>query len=213
MNKASNPPRLLIALAVSDNPEGPYRDLHAPWFETRPWKIHAEGPTATRGMKRNNKGEEKERWDWRKKFTAEDIRFTTKGDALYAIALAWPEDGKLMVRSLAKGAGPNVASVRLLGHEGPLTWDQSAHGLEVTLPADQRDLAEDPRYADNSRRWKPCCWRRCAGLMIPIVCGTNRTTDSLLSKRTFARDDREMRLSKLRGLTLTLTIAATAGST
>jgi len=33
MNKASNPPRLLIALAVSDKPEGPYRDLHAPWFD------------------------------------------------------------------------------------------------------------------------------------------------------------------------------------
>lgn len=33
MNKASDPPRLLIALAVSDNPEGPYRDLHAPWFD------------------------------------------------------------------------------------------------------------------------------------------------------------------------------------
>jgi len=33
MNKASNPPRLLIALAVSDKPEGPYHDLHAPWFD------------------------------------------------------------------------------------------------------------------------------------------------------------------------------------
>ena len=33
MNKASDPPRLLIALAVSDKPEGPYQDLHAPWFD------------------------------------------------------------------------------------------------------------------------------------------------------------------------------------
>lgn len=33
MNKASDPPRLLIALAVSDKPEGPYRDLHAPWLD------------------------------------------------------------------------------------------------------------------------------------------------------------------------------------
>ena len=33
MNKASDPPRLLIALAASDKPEGPYRDLHAPWFD------------------------------------------------------------------------------------------------------------------------------------------------------------------------------------
>jgi beta-xylosidase len=27
------PARLLTALAVSDRPEGPYRDLHAPWFD------------------------------------------------------------------------------------------------------------------------------------------------------------------------------------
>jgi len=29
-------------------------------YGTRPWKIYAEGPTVARGMKRNNKGEEKE---------------------------------------------------------------------------------------------------------------------------------------------------------
>jgi alpha-L-fucosidase len=72
-----------------------------------------------------------------KRFTPEDIRFTTKGDTLYAIALAWPEDGKLTVRSLARGADLNVGSISLLGHEGPLTWNQSADGLEVTLPPEK----------------------------------------------------------------------------
>ena len=37
--------------------------------------------------------------------------------------------------------------------------------------------------------------------------------DSLLSKGTSAKDDREMRLSKFGGLTVTLIIKATAGST
>ncbi len=106
-------------------------------YGTRPWKIHAEGPTLTRGLKRNNKGEEKEQWDWRKQFTPQDIRFTTKDDALYAIALAWPKDGKLTVRSLAKGADVNVESISLLGHEGTLQWKQTTDGLEVTLPAKQ----------------------------------------------------------------------------
>ena len=106
-------------------------------YGTEPWTTYAEGPTVTRGMKKNAKGEEKEQWDWRKEFTAKDIRFTTKGDTLYAIALAWPEDGKLTVRSLAKGNDVNVGSVSLLGHEGQLTWNQSAEGLEVTLPAKQ----------------------------------------------------------------------------
>ena len=35
------------------------------------------------------------------RFVAGDIRFTTKGESLYAIALAWPEDGKLVIKSLA----------------------------------------------------------------------------------------------------------------
>jgi len=106
-------------------------------YGTRPWKIYAEGPTVARGMKRNNKGEEKEQWDWRKQFTPQDIRFTTKGDTLYAIALAWPKDGKLTVRSLAKDADMSIGDVSLSGHEGTLTWSQSADGLEVTLPAEQ----------------------------------------------------------------------------
>jgi len=31
--RGSNPARMLVALAVSDRPEGPYRDLYAPWFD------------------------------------------------------------------------------------------------------------------------------------------------------------------------------------
>jgi alpha-L-fucosidase len=105
-------------------------------YGTRPWKIHVEGPTVTRGLKRNNKGEEKEQWDWRKQFTPEDIRFTTKNDTLYAIALEWPGDGELTVRSLADDE-IDVEAVSLLGHEGKLKWTQSADGLRVTLPAKQ----------------------------------------------------------------------------
>jgi alpha-L-fucosidase len=73
----------------------------------------------------------------RKAFTGEDIRFTTKVGALYAIDLAWPENGKLVVKSLAKIPGQtqgNIKSVSLLGHSGKLDWKQSAEGLVVTLP-------------------------------------------------------------------------------
>ena len=106
-------------------------------YGTKPWTTFAEGPTITRGMKRNNKGEEREQWDWRKQFTPRDIRFTTKGATLYAIALAWPEDGVLAVRSLAEGADVNIRSISLLGHEGELEWQQTADALKVTLPARQ----------------------------------------------------------------------------
>ncbi len=106
-------------------------------YGTRPWKVHAEGPTVTRGIKRNAKGVEKEQWDWRKKFTSEDIRFTSKGDTLYAIALSWPANGTLTVRSLSEDADLRIKSVSLLGHSGSLRWSQTNDGLTVILPAKQ----------------------------------------------------------------------------
>lgn len=52
-------------------------------------------------------------------YSSQDIRFTTEGNTLYAIALALPEDGKVTIKSLAKGSPNgdlNVSSVQLLGY-------------------------------------------------------------------------------------------------
>ena len=94
-------------------------------YGTRPWKKFGEGPTAVvAGSFADVK---------RAAFTGEDIRFTTKGDTLYAIALGWPENGKLVMKSLPDGAG-RVKSVRLLGFSGKLNWSQTVEGLVVSLP-------------------------------------------------------------------------------
>jgi len=99
-------------------------------YGTRPWKRFGEGPTQiVAGSFSDVK---------RAAFTNEDIRFTTKGEALYAIALAWPENGKLVVTSLAMGvpeAAAEVRSVELLGTDAKVEWRQTASGREVTLPA------------------------------------------------------------------------------
>jgi alpha-L-fucosidase len=105
-------------------------------YGSRPWKTYAEGPTVLRSMKKRNNGRVDEQWDWRKQFTSQDIRFTTKDNILYAIALEWPEDGRLTVRSLAKRFDLNIETVNLLGHEGTLRWNQTANGLEVNLPSE-----------------------------------------------------------------------------
>jgi alpha-L-fucosidase len=98
-------------------------------YGTRPWKQFGEGPTqVVAGSFADVK---------RQGFTGEDFRFTAKGSTLYAIALAWPESGKLVVKSLAPDAGlarGRVDSVRLLGYEGKLDWRQTPEGLVVTLP-------------------------------------------------------------------------------
>jgi alpha-L-fucosidase len=99
-------------------------------YGSRPWRKFGEGPTqVVAGSFADVK---------RPDFTAQDFRFTTSADdrALYAIALAWPASGKLVVKSLASGAdGLRVGDVELLGHEGSVPWAQSLDGLVVTLPA------------------------------------------------------------------------------
>ena len=97
-------------------------------YETRPWLVHGEGPVRAKG---GHFGEDFA-------YSAHDIRFTAKGDkTLYAFALGWPADGKLVIRSLAKfpGVTGKVSGVSLLGHEGQLQFTHDADSLTVQLPA------------------------------------------------------------------------------
>ena len=63
-----------------------------------------------------------------------NIRFTVKGDALYAIIVGnWP-GAETTIASLGEGAG-KVAAVTMLGSDGNLEFTQDAAGLKVKLPA------------------------------------------------------------------------------
>jgi len=101
-----------------------------------------------------------------KPYTAEDMRFTTKGDALYAILLGWPADKTAIVKSLAtsspKIAGRKVSDVTLLGYSGKLTWTQDEAGLHVQLPGTARantPSPEDHRRDGYLERFKLKCGR------------------------------------------------------
>ena len=96
-------------------------------YGTRPWLLYGEGEVKARGgaMRENMT------------YTAKDIRFTTKGKTLYAIALGWPENGKVTIRSLAKTgdlAQNKIGSVELLGYKGKLKFEQTTDALIVQLP-------------------------------------------------------------------------------
>ncbi|MDR3689959.1 MAG: alpha-L-fucosidase [Fimbriimonas sp.] len=96
-------------------------------FGSRPWTVYGESTVKVRGGSFNEEY----------KYSSKDIRFTTKGSTLYAIALGWPENGQLVIRSLAKPAGQHIneiSSIGLLGFSGKLEWKQTAEGLYVTLP-------------------------------------------------------------------------------
>lgn len=97
-------------------------------YATRPWRVFGEGDVRATGQ------------HFKEDFTysAKDIRFTTKGQTLYAIALDWPADGRLTIQSLAQGtrlASGEVADIRLLGYDGKLNWTRDQKGLTVELPA------------------------------------------------------------------------------
>lgn len=96
-------------------------------FGTRPWRVYGESSVKVKG---GNFAEDF-------KYSAREIRFTTKGSALYALALGWPEDGKIVIRSLAKPDGAtvnNIEQIKLLGYRGKVQWKQTADALTVTLP-------------------------------------------------------------------------------
>ena len=101
-------------------------------YGTRPWKIYGEGPT--RVVEGSFKDTE------RQPFTSRDMRFTTRGDTLYALVLAYPEDGRVTIASLSDASGlfsRSIDKVELLGAAAPLRWTRAADGLQVELPADR----------------------------------------------------------------------------
>ena len=96
-------------------------------YGTRPWRVYGEGPTEVQeGAFTDTQ---------RAAFTPADFRFTTKGDALYAIGLTWPGE-TATIRSLRAGSlNRRITEVSLLGAEGARAWSVDTDGLHVALPA------------------------------------------------------------------------------
>jgi len=97
-------------------------------YGTRPWKFFGEGPTENIGGSFID-GKVKN-------FTSRDIRFTTKGDTLYAIALAIPASYQpLSIRILSlNAANGRVQSVSVLGSNEKITWSQEDEALTIRPP-------------------------------------------------------------------------------
>jgi alpha-L-fucosidase len=109
-------------------------------FGTRPWVKFGEGPVAEKDIKINSQGFNEGQYNG---MDSRDVRFNQTKKYLYATAMGWPDDGKLVIKSLAKG-NPNfkksIGSVFLLGY-GKLKARQTADGLEVQLPKPCNQIA------------------------------------------------------------------------
>jgi alpha-L-fucosidase len=101
-------------------------------FSTRPWKVFGEGP-ATEGATLRAQGFNEGRG---KPLTAEDIRFTQKGNTLYAVVLGKPANG-VNIKSLgvsAKLLDKRIAKITLLGSKEKIQWQQTDAALEIKQP-------------------------------------------------------------------------------
>ena len=104
-------------------------------YETRPWVIYGEGPTAENKNPIQAQGFN----EGRLKYTAADIRFNKKGDkVLYVTLMGIPEED-IVVKALGSKTAQNtrkIKSVTLLGSEEKVTWTQSKETLTIAKPAD-----------------------------------------------------------------------------
>jgi alpha-L-fucosidase len=102
-------------------------------YSTRPWRIYGEGPSTQVKIVTGNFNEDKQ-YD----LTAEDVRFTTKGRAIYAFIMGWPEkEAVVKALGLASPQQPGkIQKVELLGNKGDLNWKQDDSALRVQMPAE-----------------------------------------------------------------------------
>jgi alpha-L-fucosidase len=112
-------------------------------YGTRPWKVFGEGPS----MQKQEKGRFGGVRDVRP-YEAEDIRFTSKDNFVYAFIMEKPQSA-VNIRSLGRDmgmAGKGIRRVSLLGSEEKLEWTQYDEELEIELPA-------------NLPQWTVLCFR------------------------------------------------------
>ncbi|MCG2586947.1 alpha-L-fucosidase [Rhodohalobacter sulfatireducens] len=104
-------------------------------YGSRPWKVYGEGPTQLQegqfGGVTDAEG-----------FTAEDVRYTRRGDTLYAIILGWPRANQefqfdeLNTESLD---GKTISDISILGSSEEIDWDLSDESLSVQMPSETPD--------------------------------------------------------------------------
>lgn len=101
-------------------------------YGTRPWKVYGEGPS----MEKQEMGRFGGVKDVRP-YEPSDIRFTTKGETMYAFCMDAPTED-IKISSLGKNSTINkkkVKTVKMLGSDEKLKWKQGLDALVISKPA------------------------------------------------------------------------------
>jgi alpha-L-fucosidase len=67
---------------------------------------------------------------WRTTSEGEAVRYTARGDTVYAIVLGWP--GRALTLKAPKASG--ATKVRLLGTTGAVRFSRTGAGLRIEMP-------------------------------------------------------------------------------
>jgi alpha-L-fucosidase len=100
---------------------------------TRPWLIFGEGPAQEEAPSLSVQGFNEGKG---KAFTSDDIRFTTKGNILYAFIMGIPTKEQIKIKSLGRSANHSITlnRVRLLGSDDRISFQQFDDALHVSIP-------------------------------------------------------------------------------
>ena len=100
-------------------------------YGTTPWRYHGEGPTQMASAGNFTESENLV-------YTPADIRYTAKGDNIYAICLAWPENGAYVLERLKTELyEEEIARISMLGSEKDLQWHMGERGLVVKIDVER----------------------------------------------------------------------------
>jgi alpha-L-fucosidase len=102
-------------------------------YATRPWKVCGEGPSIDNAPAIQAQGFN----EGKIKLGVSDVRYTTKGNALYAIVLGWPTQ-PVILKSLGTKAGlldGTIQNVELLGSDEKVAWNKSVDSVTIQPPA------------------------------------------------------------------------------
>ena len=104
-------------------------------YETRPFVEYGEGPT------RMQKGGGFSRM--KGQYGAQDIRYTRKGNTVYALILGWPGESKAITMTMFGQGGlaqdVEVTRVSMLGTRERIKWERRTSGLVVHTPGKKVD--------------------------------------------------------------------------
>jgi alpha-L-fucosidase len=101
-------------------------------YDTRPWITFGEGPTKEpEGHFSNHRAFEK------LVYSNKDMRYTVKGNTVYATFFGWPDGNSVLLETFAKDAidgDLKVNEISMLGYDGELKWELKDNGIEITMP-------------------------------------------------------------------------------